>query len=649
VGQSGFDRIARTFARDVDDAIASGRYARGNAFGALAARWVPRGARVLDFGCGPGRLSMLLARAGYRVHGVDPSEGMIEQAHALIQDGLAMEFEQGADAAALETGAYDAVVCSSVIEYVAKPRGLLDELHRALRPSGILIVSFANRASFWRWYWRTCGAQNPLGAEQNHAWRWPEFRSLLRESNFRSLSRVRYFESPLDGSSLDRWLDAIPLGGSLGIVAAQRVDDPPARATSAAGEVPTHASVASRARPSLLLIFDQPPWPLRGNGFTIRYHPILEALSTRFDVDLLLLPGLRDAEIDVGDPLRPMLRSVRRLDAARLSPARRWLRRIEFFAVYLSPGSDPAICHAYEQPELETALRSILAHDGYDAVVLASAKHAALVRRLRELVTCGSLVVDLIDSLALLVDRSSFGKTGAVLRRLEVPRLRRLEREVARLADHVIYVSRVDADYANAGAANVSVIPNGVSTAGLAGEAERRPARWSVGFFGSMSYWPNVRASIWLAERVMSRLRRTHPDASLAIIGRDPTAAVRRLGEREGVTVTGWVENIWEYVCALQVCAFPMLEGAGLQNKVLEAMCAGRPVVTTSIGNEGIDAAPGREILIADDEEGFAGAISRLLRDPDAACGIGEAGRAFARARFSWHGALERFEAVLHG
>jgi glycosyltransferase involved in cell wall biosynthesis len=72
-------------------------------------------------------------------------------------------------------------------------------------------------------------------------------------------------------------------------------------------------------------------------------------------------------------------------------------------------------------------------------------------------------------------------------------------------------------------------------------------------------------------------------------------------------------------------------------------------VVTTSIGNEGIDAAPGREILIADDEKGFARAIDRLLRDPEAARGIGEAGRAFARAHFSWDSALESFEAVLHG
>jgi SAM-dependent methyltransferase len=223
MAESRFDQIARTFAREVAEAIASGRYVRGDAFGALAARRLRRGAHVLDFGCGPGRLSLLLARAGFQVHGVDPSEGMIEQASRLPREGLALGFQRIPDHGALATDAYDAVVCSSVIEYVAEPRDLLGGLHRALRPSGILIVSYANRSSFWRWYWRRSAPSNPLSAEQHHVWNWREFRRLLEESGFRALGRPRFFQSPLDRKPLDRLLGGVALGGSLGIVAARRV------------------------------------------------------------------------------------------------------------------------------------------------------------------------------------------------------------------------------------------------------------------------------------------------------------------------------------------------------------------------------------------------------------------------------------------
>ena len=221
--ESRFDQIASTFARDIDDAIASGRYPRGDAFSALAARRLARGAHVLDFGCGPGRLSLLLARAGFQVHGVDPSEGMIEQARRLPRGGLAVEFERIPDHRALAADTYDAVVCSSVIEYVDDPRALLDGLHRALRTSGMLIVSYANRSSFWRWYWLRAAPSNPLSAEQHHVWKWREFRRLLDETGFCALGRPRYFESPLDRTPLGRWLDGVALGGSLGIVAARRI------------------------------------------------------------------------------------------------------------------------------------------------------------------------------------------------------------------------------------------------------------------------------------------------------------------------------------------------------------------------------------------------------------------------------------------
>ena len=396
----------------------------------------------------------------------------------------------------------------------------------------------------------------------------------------------------------------------------------------------------------LLFITDQPPWPAATNGFTMRYHAILGALAARQDVDLLVLPGDRGDQVDGDETLRPRLRAVRRIAPVRLPATLRRVRRALFWAQYLSPASDPAICHHYERPELERAVRASVGDVRYEGVVLASWKYAVLTRALRELVPCDRLVVDLIDSPALLVQRDSFGGINGTFRRLETVRLRRLEREIARRADRLLYVSRVDAHFANAAADNVRVVPICVSE-GEAGGDERNAEHWSIGFLGHMSYWPNVRAARWLAERVLGRVRARHPAASLVVIGRDPAEAVRRLATLDGVTVTGTVGSIWGHLRAVDVCAFPMFAGAGMQYKVLEAMLAGRPVVTTPIGNEGIDAKPGSEILVVNDEDGFVREIDRLLAEPADARRIGENGRNFVRSRFSQDAVLKSYESVL--
>ena len=220
-----FDDVAGKFANDIDLAINKGVYVRGDLFVGLAREAIPAGAYVLDYGCGPGRLSLMLARSGFNIRGVDTSDGMIQQARSLDQKTLKIEFDtiEKFDQA-LQPDTFDAIVCSSVIEYVADPDELLQGFHRALRKPGALIISYANQSSYWRKRWaREEAAANPMGPSQHHVWDWSGFRSLLKKNGFETTTQPKFYESPWDHRPWGAWARNSSLIGSLGVVAARSV------------------------------------------------------------------------------------------------------------------------------------------------------------------------------------------------------------------------------------------------------------------------------------------------------------------------------------------------------------------------------------------------------------------------------------------
>ncbi len=165
-------------------------------------------------------------------------------------------------------------------------------------------------------------------------------------------------------------------------------------------------------------------------------------------------------------------------------------------------------------------------------------------------------------------------------------------------------------------------------------------------FTGTMDYPPNVDAVVWFATDILPIIRRTIPAAQFYIVGNNPAPQVQALTRIDGVFVTGRVPDVRPYVAHAVASVAPMRIARGIQNKVLEAMAMGKPVIVTSGALEGIEAHPGRDIVLADTTEAFAAAAERLATGTDGAA-IGQAARELVVRTYDWAARLSRYDPLL--
>lgn len=251
---------------------------------------------------------------------------------------------------------------------------------------------------------------------------------------------------------------------------------------------------------------------------------------------------------------------------------------------------------------------------------------------------CGPrFVMDFVD-----MDSAKFaayaeaGGPLAWVHKREAEKLFAFERATAARADAALFVSEAEAALFRdrTGFANIHALSNGIDLQHFHPAADVALVDERNGpillFTGQMDYAPNIDAVRWFAREVLP-----HVPGRFVIAGRDPASEVRALaGER--VTVTGAVPDMRAWLAAADIVVAPLRIARGIQNKVLEAMAMARPVVATAAAFEGIEAEPGRDLIVADDAAAMADAIRRLLADPQGAAALGRAARARMEAAYAW-------------
>jgi glycosyltransferase involved in cell wall biosynthesis len=244
---------------------------------------------------------------------------------------------------------------------------------------------------------------------------------------------------------------------------------------------------------------------------------------------------------------------------------------------------------------------------------------------------------------------------------VEAARMKRYEAAVVERFDHTVVVSDVargallDAVHdGESGAAQQNerfvIMPIGIDTQRLRPlERERRTS--NVLTLGTLHYAPNAEGIRWFLHEVWPKVRASVPEATLTIVGKNPPRDFIQYeeGHPQEIQVTGYVEDLEPYLRDAALMVVPVLAGSGMRVRILEGFSRGLPIVTTSIGLEGIPAKEGKEVLIADEPEVFASAVVRIIRDPELQDWLSINARKLATSRYDWRVALSPLDKLYAG
>ncbi len=400
---------------------------------------------------------------------------------------------------------------------------------------------------------------------------------------------------------------------------------------------------------NILFLAHRIPFP-PNKGDKIRSFHLLQSLHEKGQVFLgTLLDDPRDRQhVDI---LRERFASVFAVE--NFSKIKRYLSAGEHLR------NKPASVGFFYDRSLQNWVDDVLSQKRIDLVFCFSSTMAEYLFRSREwpkLKESGvRLLMDFCD-----VDSQKWLDYGAIKSwpfssffRQEGRLLMGYERRVAECFDYCFLASSREKDLFDQlhEAHNVGVLENGVALEFFTNRHMEPDGKFDTGpkvvFTGAMDYDVNIDGVCWFVDVIWPAIRSQVEDAKFYIVGSNPVPQIEKLGIRDDIEVTGFVEDIREYYEMATVCVAPLRVARGIQNKVLEAMAMSKAVVCTPNAFEGISAQPGRDLVVVDDPDEFSSAVISVLKDQDQRAQIEKAGRECMERNYCWQQKLKKLEAFL--
>ncbi len=381
------------------------------------------------------------------------------------------------------------------------------------------------------------------------------------------------------------------------------------------------------------ILFVTPYVPSR---IRVRPFNLIKSLSARHDIVLVSLV--------VDDYERAMVKDIEEYCVSvDLVPLPRW--QAYAHCLLALPTLEPLRVAYYRSEAFTQRIKEVIHRENVDVV------HGELIKvvpALKAALADESIPVlyDSVDCISWFLQQQ-MDTTHNLLKKAfvysELLKMRRYERSVLAAFEQVIITSAFDLDRLQSFTGqldNIGVVSNGVDTDYFTPRSGSQVA-YSLVFCAKLDYFPNVQAILNFCKNTLPLVWQQHPQVRLTIVGNNPPKAVRALAVDERITVTGYVPDIRLFLGTASIALAPLMVAAGIQNKVLEALSMGLPTITSFRCACALGLEDGVHLLVAEEPQAYAEAITRLLDDPVFAERLGRAGREFVIERYSWANAAE--------
>lgn len=402
------------------------------------------------------------------------------------------------------------------------------------------------------------------------------------------------------------------------------------------------STILDRPRLRILWVKMGGLWPANSGGRLRSYHMINE-LSR--DNDVTVLTTHSDGES--ASELRAHLPLCRRIDSRPFSPPK---SSSKFFLLSLAASwlsRLPVDIYKYQFPELRREVTFLLASGNFDLCI------ADFMTAIPNVAMKGTTpVIFFSHNVEYMIWRRLRDNEPSWLKRLllsiEWRKMRRAERHACNIANATIAVSAEDAIklQENCLSTQIHSVSTGVDIDYFTADSTVPRNPFALVFSGSMDWHPNEDAMLYFMKDVLPKVQAQVPETTLSIVGRHPSARLRTAAMLAGVEVTGTVPDIRPWLNKAAVYIVPLRIGGGTRLKIYEALAMGMPVVSTTIGAEGLSLRDEVHLLRADGTEEFANSIVTLLRNPAMRTSLGEAGRQLMEENYGWSKIAHQFESL---